>query len=144
MEVSSASASALRVSRAPRPDRSLRVIQVGLLGLGNVGQAVVRADHVRVPFRVRQEDRCCVGRHELARSLHGVLGSVIQVERRQHFVVGVVQSTQARTDCHRAGAGTRYANLPLGERATDSGSTREHDFDNVPADLARDGLRQLA
>jgi homoserine dehydrogenase len=43
MEVSSASVSGLRVPRAPRPDRSLRVIQVGLLGLGNVGQAVVRA-----------------------------------------------------------------------------------------------------
>src|SRR5882762_11045068 len=39
--------------------------------------------------------------------------------------------------------GTGYANLPLGERATDAWSTRKDDFHHVTTDLARDRVRQL-
>jgi hypothetical protein len=42
-----------------------------------------------------------------------------------------------------AKGGTRYANFPLGERATDTRSTREDDFDNVATDLMGDRLGQL-
>jgi len=50
----------------------------------------VRTYDERVAGVVWEEDRGRVGRDQISGGLHGVSQTVLEVERRQHFVVGIV------------------------------------------------------
>src|SRR5882762_10297403 len=71
-------------------------------------------------------------RSRSSRSSDANISSFASCSRRRRARLGI-----------RVKGGTRYANLPLGGRATDAWSTRKNDFHHVAADLARDSVRQL-
>jgi hypothetical protein len=69
---------------------------------------------------------------------------VLEVERREHLVVGVVQSAQARPTRHRRQGRHALCQSPARRAGYRRRSMRKDDFDDVPADLARDRFRELA